>query len=189
MRFVQLIEESDEKAFEQLYRLYKDRVYKIAFLYTESRILAEEILQDVFVRVWKNRAELSKITDFEAWLFTVTRNRSFNVLRDAVKAANRNREIVRNLPDPAEEGTDRKLVMADVEKLVAEGMKLLTPAQRKAFELSKLEGLTREAAAKAMGISPNTVKVHLLHATGIIRAYLIRKGAFTLFICSLFRIF
>lgn len=187
MDLQQLTAEGNIKAFEELYRLHKDRVYEIAFTYTESAVLAEEILQDIFVQVWIKRASLPQIIDFEAWLFTLTKHKSFNVLRGIARADNRQRDMVNFLP-LTHEAADVKLLAGDIEKLLKEALNLLTPAQRRAFELFKIKGLNREEAAAAMNISPNTVKVHLLQAMRIIRAHLLQKGSF-LFVIMLRFIF
>jgi RNA polymerase sigma-70 factor (ECF subfamily) len=173
----QLTAEGDEKAFEQLYLLHKDRVYEIALTYTESVVLAEEILQDIFVQVWVKRNELPGITDFSAWLFILTRNRSFTVLRGLARAAKRDRGMVDYLPH-AGETADEKLLSGHVQRFLHEAMNLLTPAQRTAFELFKLNGLSRDETAAAMGISPNTAKTHLQHAMRIIRAHLVSNDIF-----------
>lgn len=179
---------NDEQAFEKLFRLYKDRVYHVALTFTASTILAEEILQDIFVQVWMQRSTLPAIEDFNDWLFIVTRNRSFNTLRGVARAGARERKMVDHLP-LTEETADRKLLTADIERLVTEGMQLLTPSQQKAFELSKLKGYSREQTAEIMGISANTVKVHLLHASRTVRAYVLANFNYTptvLFVMLLF---
>lgn len=173
--YLQLTAEGDEKAFERLFVLHKDRVFEVALLYTESRVLAEEILQDIFVQVWRKRADLPTIADFTSWLFILTRNRCFNVLRDLARARSNSKILQEDQPEVAGEGADARLLSSEAERLVAKAMELLTPAQRLAFELFKLKGLSREETAKEMGISPNTVKVHLLQAMRIIRSFFIEK--------------
>jgi RNA polymerase sigma-70 factor (family 1) len=184
----QLTAKGNQKAFEQLYRLHKDRVYEIALAYTGSAFLAEEILQDIFVQVWTKRTGLTEITDFSAWLFILTRNRSFNVLRGIARAGVRDQEMVHYLPQTSD-AADSRLLSADIENLVQEAMQLLTPAQRRAFELFKLNGLSREETAFTMGISPNTAKVHVMQAMRIIRAYLVGKQAFLPVIFLLVQLF
>ncbi|WEK34720.1 MAG: sigma-70 family RNA polymerase sigma factor [Candidatus Pseudobacter hemicellulosilyticus] len=172
---LQLICEGDEKAFEQLYFLHKDRVYEIALVYTESPQLSEEILQDVFVQVWTKRLELPSIADFRSWLFIMARNRAFNVLRSVARAEAQLRVLLQQAPATADMA-DQQLLAADVDLQLREAMKLLTPAQLKAFELFKINGLSREETADAMGISPNTAKVHVMQAMRTIRAYLVGKN-------------
>ena len=172
---LQQVAQSDERSFEQLFVSHKDRVFEIAFLYTESTVLAEEILQDIFVQVWRKRATLPTIIDFPSWLFILTRNRSFNVLRDIARFSSGNKVLEQAMPDTNTDAADSKLLSSEADKLVHQAMERLTPAQRQAFMLIKLKGLSRDETARQMGISPNTVKVHLLAATKSIRAFFLEK--------------
>jgi len=155
----------------------KDRVFEIGYIYTESRLLAEEIVQDVFIKVWLKRAELPAIGNFAGWLFTVAKHQAFNSLRNRSNRERAMQELVWQAPVTA--GTaDEKLNGAQVRQLVAEAMDLLTQQQRQVFQLIRIEGLSREDAAKKMGLSPNTVKVHLNIGLKTIRAYLVKNGAY-----------
>ncbi len=71
----------DEKAFSEIFHLYRNKVYTIAYRLTVSVPVAEEILLDVFLQVWMKREELTAVVHFRAWLFTITRNRAISMLR------------------------------------------------------------------------------------------------------------
>ncbi len=126
-------------------------------------------------RFGKKRLELPSIHNFSSWLFILTRNRCFNVLRDLARFNSNKQSLLDELPDAKVETADTRLLSSEAEKLLEEAMDRLTPAQRQAFELFKLKGLSREETATKMGISPNTVKVHLLNAMRIIRTFFIEK--------------
>ena len=78
-----------QKAFEDLFFRHKDRVYTIALTYTERHFVAEEIVQDVFVRVWKSRSKLMEIENFPAWIHSITRKRSFTALQKIAREGKR----------------------------------------------------------------------------------------------------
>jgi RNA polymerase sigma factor (sigma-70 family) len=168
------IAEGDEKAFERLFLIHKDKVYELAKMYTESVVSSEELVQDIFIKVWTSRIQLPHINDFRAWLFTLTRNRSFNVLRDTTRAGIRERDMINYIPQNVSHA-EEKAISADTQKLIDQALNLLSPPQRQAFDLLKLQELSREEAARKMGISPNTIKVHLLNAMRIVRGYLLSK--------------
>jgi RNA polymerase sigma-70 factor (ECF subfamily) len=96
-------------------------------------------------------------------------------LRDLARINSNKKSLINGLPDAVVEAADTRLLSSEAEKLVGEAMERLTPAQRQAFDLFKLKGLSREETAAKMGISPNTVKVHLLNAMRIIRTFFIEK--------------
>ncbi|WEK38355.1 MAG: RNA polymerase sigma-70 factor [Candidatus Pseudobacter hemicellulosilyticus] len=171
------IAQADQSAFTALFHRYKDRVYEIALAYTGSVILAEEITQDVFMRLWAHREKLPALHSLAAWLFTLARNRSFNVLRNQSTATRREKELLHHLP-PAITPEGQRLYQQEMQQLIQEALALLSPAQKEAFVLSKMEGLSREEGAARMNIAPNTFKVHLLKAIRVIRAYLVSRDVF-----------
>ncbi|MCK7556769.1 hypothetical protein MKQ70_17795 [Chitinophaga sedimenti] len=71
----------DEKAFGEIFHRYRNKVYTIAFRITASAPLSEEIVLDVFLKAWLKREQLATLEHFSAWLFTVTRNRVFSLLK------------------------------------------------------------------------------------------------------------
>ncbi len=78
---LQAVADGDERAFSELFHRYRNRVYAIAYKLTDSDAIAEEVLLDVFLKVWLKREQLPQVEHFTAWLFTITRNHLFNLLK------------------------------------------------------------------------------------------------------------
>ena len=78
---LRLIAEGDKNAFTQIYNNYRNKIYSIAFDLTESTAVAEEIVQDVFLKIWVKRDSLNEVEHFRAYLFTITRNYVFTALK------------------------------------------------------------------------------------------------------------
>jgi len=168
---------NEEGAFATLFHHYKHFVFTIARAYTENQVRSEEIVQDVFLRVWKNRQNLPKIENLEAWICRIARNRSFSVLRIMA----RDRQFMSaeyNYLPPQAEPSGRISEMEDVNRLLREGLQLLTPKQRRIFELSRLEGHPREDIARELGIAKATVSVHLTVAIRTMRSFLLSRLEF-----------
>ena len=72
----------NENAFKVLFDRYWDKIFSVAFVLTKSVVLAEEIVQDVFLKIWLNRLKLPEIENFEGYLFIIGRNHIFNELRN-----------------------------------------------------------------------------------------------------------
>ena len=165
----------DEGAFRILFEEYAPKVMHIANLFTDSEAIAEDIVQDVFMKLWLKRVSLPEILDFNNWIFIVARNLSINALKKIAKAGIRYESLPDHLPHTdAYASTD--LDAKDLEKHIREAMQLLTEQQKKVFELSKMKGLNREEISETLGLSPNTVKMHLVRSTRLVRAYLLAKG-------------
>ena len=165
----------DEGAFTILFEQYAPRVMHIATLFTDFEDMAEDIVQDVFMKVWLRRSSLPEILDFNNWIFIVARNLSINALKKIAKAGIHYESLPDHLPYTSA-FADADLDAKDLEKHIREAMQLLTEQQQKVFELAKIKDLNREEISKTLGLSPNTVKMHLVRSTRFVRAYLLAKG-------------
>lgn len=164
----------NETAFKQLFEMFKDRVYSTAYAYTENRADAEEIVQEVFLRIWKNREKLPQIEIFPAWLHTITRNRCLSALKKKALEEQRHREVLSNMTINAvitEASTQEK----EMESILQSALGDLSPQQRKVFIMSRLQGLDRTTIAQKLELAPATVSVHLTIALKAVKSYLMKS--------------
>ncbi|MFZ0599411.1 MAG: sigma-70 family RNA polymerase sigma factor [Flavobacterium sp.] len=75
------LSQGSELAFTKLYNAYKNVVFSTALKITKSRILAEEVVQDVFLKIWQNHENLAEITSIENYLFIISRNHIFDMIK------------------------------------------------------------------------------------------------------------
>ncbi len=161
----------DEKAFEELFHQYKQRVYAYAMHFTDAVIVSEEIVQDVFLKLWLHKESLREVERFEAYIYTVTRNLCFDYLKKLAHERAMKLEWGR-AAGVSEENTGFMVVYKDYENLVCQALDRLPPQQKLVYILSRHQGQKHEEIAKQLHISRNTVKVHLTKALGTIRNYL-----------------
>lgn len=170
------VAEGDERAFSELFHQYRNVVYTIAYKITTSEPMAEEILLDVFLKVWLKREQLVGIEHFTAWLFTITRNQVFSSLKQL--AVRRKAEGCAGgeeyLLQPA--NPDHQLLEKEYQQLLHEAVLRLSPQQKRVYQLIKEQGMKREEAARALNLSPETVKRHLAEAMQLIRGYCLAKA-------------
>jgi RNA polymerase sigma-70 factor, ECF subfamily len=167
-----------ERAFEKFFFHHKDRVYTIAFTYTESQPDAEEIVQDTFLRIWKNRHKLTEIENLQAWLYTITRNLALTALKRIATEGKRKQDLITWLPAEIT-NADMQSEDHEMQSLLQKALSVLSPRQRRIFELSRLKGTGRAAIAKELGLCPATVSVHLTIALRKVRAFLLSKKNLT----------
>lgn len=138
---------------------------------THSDVLAEEIVQEVFLRVWVNRQKLNDVIHFKAYLKTIARNVAYDYLRDiaAEKLATRNllQQSEKNAPS-----VEHVVSFKEYEQLYEQAIRSLSPQRRKTYELSRKHGLKNEQIAQEMQISIYTVKENLKLASRHIRTQL-----------------
>lgn len=156
----------DRQAFDDLYRHYVPAVYRNAFMLVKDREDAEDIVQDTFLALWHKRMTLAGRESVDGWLFVTCHNRCINNLRRRQVHA----KALRAIGDRTEHsfpasGFDQQWA------LVEGGVDSLTPRQRQALYLCKLQGKTYEEAAGIMEISRNTVKEYLSIAMDAIRRF------------------
>jgi RNA polymerase sigma-70 factor (ECF subfamily) len=177
MDLLDKVSQGDEKAFGEIFHLYRNKVYTIAFRLTVASPVAEEILLDVFLQVWLKREELKEVKHFKAWLFTITRNRTFSMLKQmaAQKMAIPMPEDGDELLLHATEHPGEHLQEKEYRQILRQAVTRLSPQQKKVYTLIKEQGLKREEAASALNIAPETVKRHLSEAMHFIRVYCLAR--------------
>lgn len=173
------IRAGNEQAFRQLFDALYGPLLGFARSLVRDEAVAEDVVQEAFVRLWDRRERLDEEIPLRAWLFRTVRNLALNIRRDTTT---RERLLGDPLvadtaaaprppaaPDVATEGTD---LHARVTLLVTE----LPPRQREALLLSRVEGLSHAEVAAAMGCAPRTVNNHLVAALGTLRRRLAEVG-------------
>jgi len=173
----------DAESFTILFNHHWPRVYSSILVISKSPSVAEDIAQEIFTRLWKEREKAADIRDLAAYLFIAARNKVLNRLsKMEVELAYQSYMLYRE-PDQQDQVTSREL-----HQLVQSGMQQLPPQQQRAFQLSRLQGLTHDQIAAEMQISRATVKEHIVKALATIRQFLKANGYSTLYII-LFEIF
>lgn len=163
--------EGDETAFRMIFDHYWDNVYGVALAFTKSAAIAEEMVQDVFLKIWLKRETLSGIGKFNGYLFMVARNHIFNELRKKVKEEEFTDHLFGYFLETAQT-PDAPLLCKELEQLVEAAVDRLPPQQRTVFQMSRRQGLSQEEIAVSLDISRHTVKSHMNKALQAIRQYL-----------------
>lgn len=167
----------DEKAFRAIFTTYADVLGKHILRITRSQELAEEVVQDVFLKIWLKREELTAVRDFRAYLFVLSRNYAINYLKKAANSLldgqEADRVAVEDI-DVSEYEHDN-----DYYALIDEAIDRLPPQQQKVYLLSRHERLKYNEIASRLNLSRETVKKYLQIATESVTAY-VRKGFVTI---------
>ena len=156
----QRLVQKDVRTFEQLYDLHSRRVYALVFRIVQQPSTAEEVVQDVFLHLWRNAGQYdSGRGPFVPWLLTLARNRALDHLRLKSERQRRREEVSETLPQVAmvpgyEEELDEKRRGERVRQLMGS----LYPQQKRAIEMAYFEGLSHSEIAAALKEPLGTVK-------------------------------
>lgn len=157
------VSEGDQRSFTLLFDMHYPNLRTYIYRITESREATEEIIQEVFIKVWEKREILITVNSFKAYLFILSKNRTFNFLRDKAKArANELKWSIQNYESSYE--LDRHSLQDEYNLIIHQVVLNLPPQQQKVYCLSRHENLKYEEIAVQMGLSKETVKKHMQHA-------------------------
>lgn len=160
--------QGEDRAFAGVFHHYRHRIYAIAFRLLGSASQAEDVVQDIFLKMWLKRGELHEISHFKAYLFTVTRNHIFTSLKLMARQQLATSELSAAAVD---EIKDAAIIHKEYEQILQRAIAQLSPQQELIYKLSKEEGLKRNEIADRLQLSPETIKVHLANAMRSIRAF------------------
>jgi RNA polymerase sigma-70 factor (family 1) len=152
----------DEHAFSELFKSYHHLLGTHIYRITNSAELAEEVVQDVFLKIWLSRETLLTVENFRAYLFVVSKNHALNCLRKLAKERTHQKSLEENVNvfDP-----EKANCLDPYYSLLDRAIDHLPPQQQKVYLLSRHKRLKYDEIASQMGLSRETVKKYLQGAT------------------------
>jgi RNA polymerase sigma-70 factor (ECF subfamily) len=162
------IAEGDDKAFAPIFHHYRRKVYSYAYHLTGNSAQADELVQDVFLKVWLHRQKIPHILRFDNWLFTIARNQVFDMLKNMAKESALRRRMA-GMPEPEANLVEDVVLTRENEEQLQRALDQLSPRQKLIFTLSRHQGMKHEEIASHLHISRNTVKTHLVQALKTLR--------------------
>jgi len=183
---VKLLKNGDMRAFDVIYEKYSRKLYGFVLRYLKQEADAEEIVQEVFFKIWKSRSGIDIYSSFESFLFTIAYNSTISLLRKRANEKNyleylQQRQQIDQASNQVDEIQYNEL-NEQVETLLNE----LTPRQKEIFRLSRHQGLSHEEIANKLNISVNTVKNHLVAALSFLKSNLDNGFIINLLFINLF---
>lgn len=157
----------DEGAFTALYKLYWPKVHNFSRLYLSSQSEVEEVVQEVFVKLWEARIFLKEDESFKGFLFIITRNIIFNQFRKSFNEDAYKMTVLNSAN--AEYGIEDEMDAADLQAYIQKLVNELSPRQQEVFRMSREEHLSYKEIAMRLCISEKTVERHINEALKFLR--------------------
>ncbi len=174
-KLISLLAKDSEYAFQLLYDRYRNRIYHTAIRYLKSPVLAQETVQDVFLKLWLERKNLNPARPIEAWLYTVAKNNLLNRLKRITNEWKALHQLQLNAEE-SDNSASNKLEDSLYRQLLQQALLELPAQQQKVFYLARQENLTYAEIGERLNISPLTVKTHMARALSHIKACLAAHG-------------
>jgi RNA polymerase sigma-70 factor (ECF subfamily) len=167
--------EDNEQVFRDLFDLYYPEVLMYSKSLVKMEEQAEEITQDVFVKIWEYRKKLNPNLSLKSLIFTITRNFCFNFLKKSAYDRHLVKEVFYN-SQRNEKSCDTVIIEEDYEKLGLLAINSLPPRCRLIYNMSRNQDKSYNEIASELNISENTVKNQMSKALEIIRNFLVAHG-------------
>lgn len=149
----------DEAAFDEIFRTWYTALVRASETILRERAIAEEVVQEVMLELWRRRDGLDPSGSAQAYLFQATRNRALNHLRHLQV---RRRSAVHLVVDEAREASAPSMVVAgEIAVALRDALDALTPRCRQVFELSRVHGLKYSEIAETLGVSVKAVEAQM----------------------------
>ena len=165
----QLIE-GDAHAFKEIYELYQDKIFAFAYKLTKQKELANDMVQEVFIKLWEKRDQVKSDLNFGAYLKKMTQNHIFNYL----KKASLDREVQQTIKEKLlalQNSNADELLEKELQKVYTQAIETLSPQKKRIYNLSRTGDLSYDEIAVQLGLSRNTVRNQMVEAIKLIRQY------------------
>ena len=169
---LQLSTEGDEKAFAEIFHRYKFKLYGFIYRLTQSQEMAEDIVQETFLRLWKNRDQLGNIEHLSSYIFRMAQNQAITSFKRMAMETMIIRQLLTGEEEFSTSTPESELALKEMEGLFRKAVDNLPPQQKKVYLLSREEGLKHEEIAERLQISRGTVKNHMIQLLRTLRSQL-----------------
>ncbi|GHS95214.1 DNA-directed RNA polymerase sigma-70 factor [Bacteroidia bacterium] len=174
IELLSLVKEEDQHAFTSLFHAYKDKLLGFLLPITGSREESEDIVQDVFMKIWQDRKNAAKIKNPNAYIFKIAQNQMIDNLRKF----SREKISLSDIETDVEESNakpDNILFEKECRLLFQNAVNQLSSQQKKIYQYHREQGISLKEIAKEMNLSLSTVQNHMNKALKNIQNYLAKN--------------
>ena len=180
------LRQGKERAFNTLYQRYFKRIYRKVFSMVKNEPVADELVQELFLKIWQKRGEINPEHSFEAFLYTIAQNLVYDYFRKVAKDQRLTARLLLHAADYYLQ-SDELLETKESRQMLMKAIDQLSPQRKLVFTYCKLEGKSYEEASRELGISVATVNSHMTHSLRTVREYMLKNyniAMIALLVCS-----
>ena len=162
------LQKDDIFSFEEIYRKYNRKIYSFSLGYLRNKNDAEDVVQEVFLNLWRKRSDLKVEGNIDSYLFKIT----YNAIRKHFRKLSRERKYLEDhgkTIDMIDDSTSTDIEYNNLLEMADTVISQLSPRQKTIYLLNIREGLSCEEISKKMGLSRRTVENHLYRATSYMK--------------------
>src|SRR5690625_2614547 len=179
---VKKLKRGDKQAFDSLYYKYEEKLYAFVYKLTHSHAEAEDMVKYAFIKISEKRSTLDTGKNFEAYLFTIARNKVYNKARKRTYKHAYEHYLKGRLSRGQNNSTEESLKYREARQIVEHAIEQLPPRRKEVFTLSRMNGLSNKEIAALTDTSVSNIENHINKALKLLRAYLANRGIISVFI-------
>ncbi|MEO6521793.1 MAG: RNA polymerase sigma-70 factor [Mucilaginibacter sp.] len=164
------IAEGDPNAFRIIFNKYHNKIYTFSLRILQSDIVAEEVVQETMLKLWKMGPTLTTINNLDSYLKTLARNLSIDMLRHRELAYKVEKDLGADWIEGHNE-TEEQVLLNDTRKVLQAGIELLPDQQKLVYKFCHQDGLKYDEVAEKLKLSPHTVRSYMKLALRFLRNY------------------
>ncbi len=167
---VNKLKKGDKEAFKIIYNAYWNKVFYFSQLYLTDSYELEEVVQEVFIKLWEIRERIDEEKSLDGFLFIITKNKIFNQARRSLNE----KAFMQTLKqaEAISQDIEKQIVASDLSEYINKLITLLPPRQRKTFIMSRKEGLSNKEIAEKLSISEKGVERNIYLALKFLKKQL-----------------
>jgi len=173
------------EAFDRLYEVYCDRLFLFAKAVLKNKEDSEEVVQEVFLRIWQNRKEIDEHSSFRSYLFTIAYHLIVDCYRNRLKEKKFKELLEANVKD-ADTGIEKDIEFSELDEILNKAVEQLPPRRKEIYNMRRMYGFTINEIARRLKISPHTVKNQMAHALKFLKNEVKKETLVGLLFCYLF---
>ncbi|MDT3401949.1 RNA polymerase sigma factor [Mucilaginibacter terrae] len=181
---ITLLKQGDTQAFGLVYDQYSSPLLAKILRMVKDTDSAEELLQDVFLKVWNNRERIDPSQSFKSWIYAIAINVVYDYYRKLSRDARLQQELINHFAEIYNSDSDDELIFEKRREILDKALAQLPPQRLAVFRLCRLEGKSYQEAAEELGISSSTVSNHLVQATKTVKEFIFNSKSLLLLIIS-----
>lgn len=162
-------QKGDDTAFPLLFYESKDKLYSFLFDLTKSKEIAEDMVQNVFLKIWYDRQKFVEVNNFNAYIFRTARNMAIDYIRKYARETYPLTLLHENSLAHDDRDPHDQFIYKELSNKIKVAIDNLPPQQKKVYLLHTEQGLKHDEIAVLMNLSTSTIRNHLMHALSSLR--------------------
>ncbi len=162
------LKNGDIQAFQDIFNAHSTNLFHFAFSYLKNTFESEEIVQDVFIRIWEMRTEIDEKKSFKSFIYRMTVNKVFNQMKHRV-VKQKYEGYIQNFDQSYSDSPEALMHYEELNEKVGSLILKLPSQQQAIFKLSRIEGFSNPEIAEKLGLSIRTIENQIFRATKVLK--------------------